>query len=567
MGHPHLLSRVSQNRNKSPGCIVSRLLQSALFVSALWTLADLPARAAVTFADAVNFGTVTAFEISEASGIVASRQNPGVLWTHNDNGYPGHVFALSTNGALLAHYFVPNVFSGDFEDIAIGPGASPQHQYIYLGDIGDNFTNRANIRVFRFPEPSVYAYQAANPRYDAVPGWQEIVMTYPEGPFDAEALMVDPITGDLFIVTKQDPDARLYRATRAQLDAGGPIQLTFIRTMSFSGFRSVGAGDISWDGRLIAMRRNGRAWVWNRSATQTVGDALAVTGTQAPVATNELNGEGIGFHATGLGYFTTTEGFQPPINFFKRTDSGVPRQPVVLVAPGEEWRYLDTGENAGTAWRQSTFDDSQWASGLAQLGYGQGDERTLISYGPDDFLKNTTTYFRKQFVRGSSGTLSNLALRVCFNDGVAVYLNGAEVFRYNLATNAAFDEPATGSFSDRQNYWLSAPLSPASVRVGTNTLAVELHRFAQWQPDLSFDLQLAEGAVELPARFTGVPRLVSGSWRINISGPAGSAVTVEASDDLQGWSAAGLVTLVNGSGQFIDPASPAGGQRFYRLRN
>jgi len=528
----------------------------------------MPTQAAVSFANAVNFGTVTAPEITEASGIVASRQNPGVLWTHNDNGYPGHIFALSTNGALLAHYFVPNVFFGDFEDIAIGPGSSPQHQYVYLGDIGDNSINRSNIRVFRFPEPSVYAYQAANPRFDAVPLSQEIVLTYPDDPHDAEALMVDPITGDLFIATKQDPDARLYRATRAQLDAGGPIELTFIRTMSFNGneLRSIGAGDISWDGRLIAMRRNGRAWVWNRSASQTVGDALAAVGTQAPVAT-ESNGEGIGFHPTGLGYFTISEGSEPPIYYFRRTDSGVPRQPVVLVAPGEEWHYLDTGENAGTAWRQPAFNDSQWASGAAQLGYGQGDERTQISYGPDDFLKNTTTYFRKKFVRGSSTTLSDLALRVCFNDGVAVYLNGTEVFRCNLPANAAFDQPATGSFSDRQNYWFSVPLSAALVTVGTNTLAVELHRFEQWQPDLSFDLQLAEGAVELPARFAGMPRLVAGSCRIDILGPVGSAVTVEGSNDLQGWSTAGVVTLVNGSGQFVEAASSTGGQRFYRLRN
>jgi hypothetical protein len=549
------------------GCRLKRALRRAFVVFGLLLLVPPSVRAAVTFANAVNFGTVTAFEISEASGIVASRQNPGVLWTHNDSGYPGNVFALSTNGALLARYFAPNVFFGNFEDIAIGPGPSPQHQYIYLGDIGDNFTNRAYIRVIRFPEPAVYAYQAANPRIDAVPGSQEIVMTYPDGSFDAEALMVDPITGDLFIATKQALDSRLYRATRAQMDAGGPIQLTFIRTMSFNGdeLRSIGAGDISWDGRLIAMRRNGRAWVWNRSASQTVGDALAATGTQAPVAT-ESNGEGIGFHATGLGYFTIAEGFQPPINFFRRTDSGVPRQPVVLVAPGEEWRYLDTGTNAGTSWRQPAFDDSQWASGPAQLGYGQGDEQTLISYGVDDFLKNTTTYFRKRFVRGSSATLSNLALRVCFNDGVAVYLNGAEIFRYNLATNAAFDQPATGSFSERQNYWFSVPLSPALVAVGTNTLAVELHRLERWQPDLSFDLQLSEGPVELPARFTGMPRLVAGSWRIDIVGPSGSAVIVEASSDLQTWSPAGVVTLVNGSGQFAETVSASDGRRFFRLQ-
>ena len=91
-----------------------------------------------SFSSAVEFGTVTAPEITEASGIVASRQNPGVLWTHNDSGYPGSVFALSTNGTPLGRYYIPTVFYGNFEDIAVGPGSSPEHQYIYLADIGDS---------------------------------------------------------------------------------------------------------------------------------------------------------------------------------------------------------------------------------------------------------------------------------------------------------------------------------------------------------------------------------------------------------------------------------------------
>ena len=113
---------------------------------------------AQTFANAVEFGTVTAPEITEASGIVASRQNPGVLWTHNDSGYPGSVFALSTNGTLLGRYYLPTVFYGNFEDIAIGPGASPEHHYVYLADIGDNFAARSSVRVLRFPEPAMYSY-------------------------------------------------------------------------------------------------------------------------------------------------------------------------------------------------------------------------------------------------------------------------------------------------------------------------------------------------------------------------------------------------------------------------
>jgi hypothetical protein len=546
-----------------------RLLSLLILASFPYWIAPANRCLGQSFANAVPHGMVTAPEIVEASGIVASRQNPGVLWTHNDSGFGGSVFALSTNGALLGRYYVPTAFGGNYEDIAIGPGPNPDHQYLYLGDIGDGFLSRFSIRVFRFPEPAIYLYQSNAPPVLPTVGAQEIELRYPDGPFDAEALMVDPWTGDLFIATKQTNIARLYRATRADLDGGGPVTLTFIRQMSFSGFRSVSAADISADGRLIAMRRNGRAWVWNRALNQSVGDALAATGITAPVA-EEPNGEAIGFHPTGLGYYTISEddiATGLTTNYFIRRTSGVPAQPAVFIRPGDTWRYQDTGADEGTAWRHSAFNDAAWSSGLAQLGYGQGDERTVVSYGIDDFEKHTTTYFRKQFTRPSSVTWTNVALRVCFTDGVAVYLNGTEVLRRNLPPNAAFNQLATASNAERQNFWVSVPVNPALIVSGANTVAVEVHRMEPWGPALSFDLQLLEGGVEQPMRFTGPPRLNAGIWRISIAGPAGSLARIEACDDLASWIEIGQVVLTGGVGQYQESAGAATSRRFYRLRN
>ena len=219
-----------------------------------------------SFASGVALGTVQTWDITEASGLVASRQNPGVLWTHNDSGYPGSVFALSTNGALLARYDVPGVSWGNFEDIALGPGPSPEFQYIYLGDIGDNYQSRETIRVFRFPEPAVYGYQSNSPWMAPVVGAEEITLQYPDGPFDAEGLLVDPFNGDLFIATKMTNSSRIYRATRSELDAGGPVTLTFVREISF---QKVSAGDVSADGRLIALRRGSKAAFGSRFRRNT----------------------------------------------------------------------------------------------------------------------------------------------------------------------------------------------------------------------------------------------------------------------------------------------------------
>ena len=509
------------------------------------------------FASGITNGIVTTGAIIEASGLAASRQNPGVLWTHNDSGFPGTAFALFTNGALLAQCAVSNVYSGDFEDIAIGPGPVPGLQYIYLGDIGDNFSSRVDIRVFRIPEPAVYSYQSnVAPVLSAV-GSRQIVVTYPDGPHNAEALMVDPRTGDLFIATKMTNSCRLYRALRAQLESGDPVELTSVEDV---GVRSTSAGDISADGSLIALRRASRADLWVRSPGQSVADGLAATSVRIPVIgqPTEPNGEALAFDPSGSGYYTLSEGYRQPIYFFSRIDSGKPNPPRLFIAAGGSWRYLDDGSDQGTDWRAADFDDAFWFQGRAQFGYGQADEATTL-------FQTGTTYFRKQFNVPSLEALTNLALRVCFNDGVAVYLNGTEVWRHNLPLEAAFDTPATVDRGIWQNIWFSVPIDPINLRLGTNAIAVETHRFAPNGPDLSFDLQLAEGKVDLSPRFTQAPLLTNGVCRLKLAGPVGSLVTIESSSDLAEWITTRHVILDNAGAGIFEESAAADGSRFYRI--
>ena len=554
--------------------VVSFVLALVAFLRA-WLPHDASAQ---SFATGVSQGVVdpSGGHLSEGSGIAMSRQNPGVFWVHNDNGWAGSLFAVATNGAYLGRYYLPFVYSGDFEDIAIGPGPNPEFQYIYLGDIGDNYSSRFEIHVYRFPEPVAYGYFASGVPFDQpLLGVQDITLTYPDGSYDAEALMIDPLTGDLFIATKMSDKSRIYRASRAQLDSGAPVQLSFVREIT--DIRSVSAGDISPDGRLIMMRRGGKSWYWPRAVGQTVSNAFFgnwSSPSQVPVTNpNEPNGEGLAFHPTGQGVYSFSEneptnaGVQQPLYFYRRTDASVPRQPVVFAKPGDTWRYQDSGDNEGTAWRQTNFNDAAWSSGAGSFGYGQGDEATIVSYGPDDFIKQTTTYFRKRFTNNaSSGTLSNLALRVCFNDGIAVYLNGVEVMRRNLATNAGYADAALADNSAWQNVWFSSPVAPSLIRTGTNTLAVEVHRFDPGGNSLSFDLQLLEGPLEALRRFTTVPRLTNNLCRISVAGPVGSMLTIDGSPDLQNWSIAGQTILINGTNVFQEALVPGTPQRFYRIR-
>src|SRR3989442_9007832 len=81
---------------------------------------------------------------------------------------------------------------------------------------------------------------------------------------------------------------------------------------------------------------------------------------------------------------------------------------VSLISTGAVWKYLDNGSDQGSAWRASAFDDSAWASGPAQLGYGDGDEATINSFGPDANNKYITTYYRRAFNVPNASSITNL---------------------------------------------------------------------------------------------------------------------------------------------------------------
>lgn len=161
----------------------------------------------------------------------------------------------------------------------------------------------------------------------------------------------------------------------------------------------------------------------------------------------------------------------------------------VIVPRGSVWRYVDDGSNQGTAWR-GTFDDSKWKSGAAQLGYGDGDEKTVVGYGESPGSKYITTYFRQTF-DGHCIAAKTLNLRLLRDDGAVVYLNGLEVFRSNMPrgtidhrTHAA--RSVTGG---DENTFFEAAI-PNLLVDGRNVLAVEVHQSSPSSSDISFDLEL-----------------------------------------------------------------------------
>ncbi len=158
---------------------------------------------------------------------------------------------------------------------------------------------------------------------------------------------------------------------------------------------------------------------------------------------------------------------------------------------GSSWKYLDNGTNQGTAWRASTFNDAAWAIGNAQLGYGDGDESTIVSYGPNTNNKYITTYFRKTITVADTSLFSNYTLNIKRDDGAVVYINGIEVFRSNMPTGTiSYTTKASTAAADDGNTAQVTQLTISKLKQGTNVIAVEMHQNVKTSSDLSFDLEL-----------------------------------------------------------------------------
>ena len=195
--------------------------------------------------------------VAESSGLAASRTTRGAYWTHNDSGDGPFIYSFDSTGNALGVFRVTGAQARDWEDMASGPGPQRDRSYLYLGDIGDNNGVRPEIVVYRVLEPTLNA--ATRQFTKKQPGTTEpaeaIRLRYPDGKYDAEALLVHPATGHIYIVTKvMIANAVVYEAA-PPFTSGKTITMTRIGDVHvpslFGGV--VTGGSISPDGRHVAL--------------------------------------------------------------------------------------------------------------------------------------------------------------------------------------------------------------------------------------------------------------------------------------------------------------------------
>lgn len=174
--------------------IIILLLVTAI---ALFALAHRPPKEIVLQTDVLN----------EASGIDFSIQNKQVLWSHNDSGNKAEIYALNTEGQLLSTLILKGVQNRDWEDIAVAKDPLSDISFIYIADIGDNNAKYNSVYVYRLKEPQLTGKDEILQSSEI----KTIEINYEDGPRDAEAIFLEPETGDIYLISKREEQVGLYR--------------------------------------------------------------------------------------------------------------------------------------------------------------------------------------------------------------------------------------------------------------------------------------------------------------------------------------------------------------------
>ena len=261
--------------------------------------------------------TIKDKSISESSGLVASRTMPGAYWTHNDSGDGPFIYAFDTHGDSLGVFRVNGAQARDWEDIAAGPGPQPNRSYLYIGDTGDNDGVRPEVVVYRVAEPLLSSTTRKFTK--KAPGSTEpaeaIRLEYPDGKHDAEALLVHPRTGNIYIVTKVlVANPGVYEAV-APFTAGRSITMRRLgeaRVPSLFGGVITG-GSISPDGRHVALCDYFQGYELVLPAGSSNFDDIWKQRMIGFDLGKRKQGEAITYRLDGRALLATSEGKQAPL--------------------------------------------------------------------------------------------------------------------------------------------------------------------------------------------------------------------------------------------------------------
>lgn len=182
--------------------------------------------------------------------------------------------------------------------------------------------------------------------------------------------------------------------------------------------------------------------------------------------------------------------YPPPGYIFKQWKGFLSNSTELQIfAQGSSWKYRDESTAPDATWKNTDYNDTGWKTGTAQLGYGDGDEQTVISYGSDANNKYITSFYRKSFSVADPENISGLTLKLMRDDGAVVYLNGSEVARSNMPSGSITSSTlATAAVAGTdESVFFEFQLDKTKLVAGNNVLSVEIHQSGASSSDVSFD--------------------------------------------------------------------------------
>jgi hypothetical protein len=268
---------------------------AALIMALGWTVTGLPVSAEAASAPLC---TITDRRIPESSGLAAAGDQ---LYTINDGGEKLQVYVLD-RGCRVRRVIQNPVNPYDVEDLARGADGT-----LWLADIGDNDANRSTVALELLTE----AGEATLFRF-----------RYPDGPHDAEALLVDR-RGRPYIVTKEPLTARVYTpATSPSTDRATPLRKVATVSVPLTGTRGgpvgpasqvlVTGGAVAPGGSRLALRTYTDVYLWT-VANDDVAAALQADPARRIALPATTQGEAVTFSSDGRSLLTSTENLPAPV--------------------------------------------------------------------------------------------------------------------------------------------------------------------------------------------------------------------------------------------------------------
>jgi hypothetical protein len=260
-----------------------------------------------------QIGLITDPQLTEISGLAASRTTKGVWWVHNDSGDKARLYAINNQGRLLAKYSVSEARNIDWEDLASGPGSDGKPA-LYIGDIGNNSLSRSELTIYRVSEPSLAQASPKTILTGETAAAEAFPFRYPDGKHDAEAIFVDPQSGRLYIVTKKMTlPCAVYRLP-LPLQAGKTVTLEKVSgaaVKTISELALVTGATASPDGQRVVIRTYFTAIELTRAGRgfESVFNAEPLR-IKIPL---ERQGEAISYTADGKALVTTSEHVPAPL--------------------------------------------------------------------------------------------------------------------------------------------------------------------------------------------------------------------------------------------------------------